>query len=295
MEKTLVILAAGMGSRFGGLKQIEPIGPNGEIIADYSVYDALKAGFTKVVFVIKKENLEYFRKNITSKYQDKIKVEFAFQSLDGIKNVKPTRVKPLGTGHALYITKDLVHEGFVMINSDDFYGSNAFREGSKFLDESKNPYEYASVNYPFNKACSKSGSVNRGLVSEKNGFVTSIDESSMEIKGNQVLVIDKKTNAEKYVPLDQSVSLNFFVFKPTIYDILEKEYQLFTSKEIEDTEEFFITDVIKKYLNNKIIKIVAKKTTGKWLGMTYREDLKDIKEEIKKLIEKGEYPEKLWK
>lgn len=294
-EKTLVILAAGMGSRFGGLKQIEPIGPSGEIIADYSIYDAIKNGFTKVVFVIKKENLAYFQNNIVSKYKNKIKVDFAFQSLDNIANISKDRVKPLGTAHALLVSQNKVNTGFVMINADDFYGQEAFKIASHFLDTTKEDNKYLTVNYLFKDACSKKGSVNRAIVSSKDGYVISLDEASMEIKGNKVLAKYKDQNTKKYVSLDQAVALNFFAFKPSIYKILSKEYELFTSKPILDTAEFLLTDVLKKYLANGKIKFKAINTSSKWLGVTYRDDLEEVKEEIKNLVDKGEYPDNLWK
>ena len=175
--KTLVIMAAGMGSRFGGLKQIEPVGPSGEIIADYSVYDAKKAGFERVVFIIRKENEDYFKEHIISKFNDKIEVELAFQELSYIPEdviLPEGRVKMLGTGHALYCAQDYIDDDFIIINSDDFYGYDSFLQASKFLD-SKNE-DYMSVNYPFYVTMSKYGKVKRGVVKEDNGYVKEVLE-----------------------------------------------------------------------------------------------------------------------
>ena len=177
--KTLVIMAAGMGSRFGGLKQIEPVGPHGEIIADYSVYDAKRAGFSKVVFIIRKENEDYFRTHIINKYKG-IDIVLAFQELDYIPcdvTLPEGRVKMLGTGHALYCAKDVIEGDFIIINSDDFYGKHSYELASKFFDEeTKN---YLSVNYPYIVTASKYGKVKRGVVKENNGIIESITESEI--------------------------------------------------------------------------------------------------------------------
>lgn len=296
-DKTLVILAAGMGSRFGGLKQIEPVGPHGEIIADYSIYDAIRAGFTKVVFVIKEENYDYFKENITSKYGDQIKVEYAFQSLEKIPRdviLPSTRVKMLGTGHALLCAKEYINEEFVMINSDDFYGQSAYKIASEFLSDSTEDYEYMSVNYPFYLATSKNGKVNRGVVTIKDHYVINIDECSITPETDKIIAKSYKTNEEKEISKDQPVSLNFFAFKPSIFKILEREFNDFIHGYLDDNSEFFLTDVIKKSLLNKEIKIKSELSTSSWLGITYKEDLDELKNSLKEMINKGIYPEDLW-
>ena len=290
MEKTLVVLAAGMGSRFGGLKQIEPVGPNGEIIADYSVYDAIKFGFTKVVFVIKHENLEYFKEHITKKYEDKIKVEFAFQSLEGLPNIPATREKMLGTAHALLCAKDYVNEPFIMINLDDFYGQESFLLAASFLDNSKDDYEYLSVNYPFMVTSSKIGKVNRGLpIIDSNGLITDIEEVD-----NKVYATSKNTGEVKEIPRDMPVSMNFLVFKPTIFQFLERDLGLFLASTVNDSNELILTDVLKKCIHNKEITYKGITTTAKWFGVTYREDLPELQNTLKEMINDGKYPEKLW-
>ena len=295
MEKTLVVLAAGMGSRFGGLKQIEPVGPNGEIIADYSVYDAIKFGFTKVVFVIKRENLEYFKEHITKKYEDKIKVEFAFQSLEGLPNIPATREKMLGTAHALLCAKDYVNEPFIMINLDDFYGQESFLLAASFLDNSKDDYEYLSVNYPFMVTSSKIGKVNRGLpIIDSNGLITDIEECSIEEVDNKVYATSKNTGEVKEIPRDMPVSMNFLVFKPTIFQFLERDLGLFLASTVNDSNELILTDVLKKCIHNKEITYKGITTTAKWFGVTYREDLPELQNTLKEMINDGKYPEKLW-
>lgn len=298
MAKTLVILAAGMGSRFGGLKQIEPVGPHKEIIADYSIYDALRAGFTKVIFVIKKEHLEYFQTNIIPKYQDKIKVEFVFQALEDIpKNIviPQDRVKMWGTGQALLACQEKVNEPFVMINSDDFYGFSPYAIASKFLDNSTNEYEYLSVNYPYDLSKSANGKVNRGVVKIKDGYITDIDECSIYEEGIIVYAQNKQTLEVKEIDKNTPVSLNFFAFKPSIFKILEEEFLKFITSPLDKDKEFLLADIIKEQINKERIKFKAELAQSKWLGVTYKEDLEDFKKELLKLIEKGEYPEELWK
>ena len=289
MEKTLVILAAGMGSRFGGLKQIEPVGPNQEIIADYSVYDAYKVGIRKVIF---------FKEHITSKYQDKMDIEFAFQSLKNIPedvHLPKERTKMLGTAHALLACRDLVDGPFIMINSDDFYGQSAYILASKFMEESKDPYEYLTVDYPFYLAKSDSGKVNRGIVKAQDGYVEDINECSIEEVDGIFLAENKKTKAKEIIPKDQMVSLNFFVLKPSIFKIVDEAFNKFIHEKQTLDSELILTDVLKDNIKKKQIKFKEEASTSSWLGVTYKEDLKIFKDKLRKMIEEGEYPRKLWK
>ncbi len=293
MKKSLVILAAGMGSRFGGLKQIEPVGPSGEIIADYSIYDAIRCGFTKVVFVIKKENLEYFKENITKKFENQIEVEFAFQSLDDYK-LNKDRVKMLGTAHALYCAKPYINEAFVMINSDDYYGLEAFKIAAHFIDNSTNPYEYLTINYPYENTRSKMGKVNRGLVKTLNNHVYDIEEVSIEEKDNNIIATSKLTKEQVLIAPDAPVAMNFFVFKPTIFDFVEKDLIAFLDSNPAIDQELILTDVIKKCLKEEKINFLAITNYGKWFGMTYKNDLLDLKATLNELIAQGMYPNNLW-
>lgn len=296
MDKTLVILAAGMGSRFGGLKQIEPVGPNGEIIADYSVYDALRCGFTKVVFIIKKENLSFFQNNIVNKYQNKIKVEFGFQSLDDFQDKIPdTRTKMLGTAHALYCAKDIVKEPFVMINADDFYGFESFVIANHFLNISQDDYEYLSVSYPFINSTTAKDKVNRGLIKEENGIIKDIDECSIEIKNEQVLATNLQNHTTKIIPSDAPVAMNFFAFKPTIFKLIDQDLKEFLKEYVNETNELILTDTLKKNIQNKNITVKTILTPAHWLGVTYRKDLEYIKSSLEKLVNDGIYPKNLWR
>ena len=295
---TLVIMAAGMGSRFGGLKQIEPVGPNNEIIADYSVYDAIKAGFKKVIFIIRKENLKYFQENITKKYQDKIEVLFAFQELENIPQeikLPKDRTKMLGTAHALYCARNLINGNFVLINSDDFYGFDSYNRAVDFFENSNDNYEYVSINYPYKITESKNGAVKRGVVVENNGFIEDIIESEIK-KENDKLIARSLTNDKTFeINEDTLVSVNFFGIKKTFLRYLEEKFDDFIKRDIGLNDEFLIPNVIKEGIKEKRFKVISKKSKSKWMGVTYKEDLPELKIKIKELIKKGEYPENLWK
>lgn len=295
MDKTLVILAAGMGSRFGGLKQIEPVGPNGEIIADYSVYDAIKVGFTKVVFVIKRENYEYFKEHITSKYAKKIKVKFAFQSLDDIPGIPQERTKMLGTGHALYVAKDKVKEPFVMINADDFYGRDSYQKGYDFITSNKNENEYLSVNYPYINSTTLNGKVNRGVVSlDNNNNIQDIAECSIEMVDKEIKATRFSDHTTFNITEDTPVCMNFLALKPSIFTFLTRDLENFLKQGVTIDNEFLLPDVLKNCVNNKEIIYKSVMSQAKWFGMTYREDIADLKQNILKLIDAGLYPARLW-
>ncbi len=292
--KTLVIMAAGMGSRFGGLKQIEPVGPSKEIIADYSVYDAKKAGFEKVIFIIRKEHEEYFKTNIINKYKN-IKIELAFQELDCIPSdvtLPKDRVKMLGTGHALYCARDLIDDDFVLINADDFYGYNSYEVALNFFAE--NQEDYLSVNYPYCVTKSEHGKVKRGVVKEEKGFIQDIIECEITEKENMVIARSLITNEEFPINQDTLVSVNFFGLRKNFLPLLEQEFDKFIHGNIDLNSEFLLPEVLKMGIKNKTFRICSKASKSKWIGMTYKEDLALVKESINKLIEEGEYPDDLW-
>ena len=292
--RTLVVMAAGMGSRFGGLKQIEPVGPNGEIIADYSVYDAKRAGFSKVVFIIRKENEDYFRKNIINKYEG-IEVKLAFQELDNVPSdvvIPDERVKMLGTGHALYCAKDLIDGDFIVINSDDFYGKNSYEIASKFFDEEDE--NYLSVNYPYEVTASKYGKVKRGVVKEENGIIKSITESEIGEVDGHFIARSLTDNHEFEISGNTPVAVNFFGLRKEFLHILEEEFDKFIHDEVTLTNEFLLPDILKNGISKGLFKLESKVSESKWIGMTYKEDLESVKEHINNLIERGEYPSKLW-
>lgn len=293
--KTLVIMAAGMGSRFGGLKQIEPVGPSGEIIADYSVYDAKKAGFERVVFIIRKENEDYFKEHIISKFNDKIEVELAFQELSYIPEdviLPEGRVKMLGTGHALYCAQDYIDDDFIIINSDDFYGYDSFLQASKFLDN-KNE-DYMSVNYPFYVTMSKYGKVKRGVVKEDNGYVKEIIESEISVDGDKIIASSLVDGDIFEIEKDTPVAVNFFAFRKSFLNVLNQEFDKFIHGDIDLKSEFLLPDILKCGLAEKKFKVRCATSKSKWIGMTYKEDEEDVKKSINELISLGEYPNNLW-
>lgn len=293
--KTLVIMAAGMGSRFGGLKQIEPVGPSGEIIADYSVYDAKKAGFERVVFIIRKENEDYFKEHIINKFNDKIEVELAFQELSYIPEdviLPEGRVKMLGTGHALYCAQDYIDDNFIIINSDDFYGYDSFLQASKFLDN-KNE-DYMSVNYPFYVTMSKYGKVKRGVVKEDNGYVKEIIESEISVDGDKIIASSLVDGDIFEIEKDTPVAVNFFAFRKSFLNVLNQEFDKFIHGDIDLKSEFLLPDILKCGLAEKKFKVRCATSKSKWIGMTYKEDEEDVKKSINELISLGEYPNNLW-
>ena len=297
---TLVIMAAGMGSRFGGLKQIEPFGNDGEFILDFSIYDAINAGFDKVVFIIKEENYDLFRDTVGKRIEDKIKVEYVFQKNEEIPEgyeIPSTRVKPWGTGHAILACKDVVKENFVVINADDFYGRDAFVTASKFLNEEHTSNEMAMVGYRVINTLTENGSVKRGVCEYENNYLTKLIESSVEKVNGEIICTPLDGSKSFTVEENTLVSMNMLIFTPLIFDILEKEIKEFFEKNKENLEkcEFLIPDVVYKNILNNNITVKVLDTTAKWYGVTYKEDKEGVLEAIHNMIDAGNYPEKLWK
>ena len=299
---TLVIMAAGMGSRFGGLKQIEPIDEYGNFIIDYSIYDAIKEGFTKVVFIIKKENYDIFRDTVGARVEKYINVEYAFQELDKLPNgysVPEGRVKPWGTGHAILCCKDMVHENFAIINSDDFYGRDAFRVIANFLKENKKDSEYAEyamAGYLVKNTLTKNGSVKRGICQVKDGYLTKLIESKIE-RTDRGLVASPLEGGEDFIVDDNdTVSMNMFGFTPQIFNYLEERFPSFLDEHIEqiDSCEYLIPTIVFEEINAKKARVEVLNTSAVWQGITYREDKEKVVSEIKKLVDAGEYPEGIW-
>ena len=299
---TLVIMAAGMGSRFGGLKQIEPIDEYGNFIIDYSIYDAIKEGFTKVVFIIKKENYDIFRDTVGARVEKYINVEYVFQELDKLPNgysVPEGRVKPWGTGHAILCCKDMVHENFAIINSDDFYGRHAFRVIANFLKENKKDSEYAEyamAGYLVKNTLTKNGSVKRGICQVKDGYLTKLIESKIE-RTDRGLVASPLEGGEDFIVDDNdTVSMNMFGFTPQIFNYLEERFPSFLDEHIEqiDSCEYLIPTIVFEEINAKKARVEVLNTSAVWQGITYREDKEKVVSEIKKLVDAGEYPEGIW-
>ena len=300
-DVTLVILAAGMGSRFGGLKQIEPMGPSDEFIIDYSVYDAIKAGFNKIVFIIKRENYELFKETIGKRVEPHIKVEYAFQELNNLPkgwDIPSGRMKPLGTAHAVLCAKDYVNEPFAMINSDDFYGRDAFIKAYEFLSNTdNNSSKYGMIGYMVANTLTENGSVKRGVCEvDGNNYLKSITESKIEKIGNEIVASPLDGSDSFTVNSDDTVSMNFLLFTPSIFGYIEEGFSKFFMDNKEDllTSEYLIPDVVSNLIKNGRASMEVIRTTASWHGVTYREDTPDVKNSIKKLVEEGEYKENLW-
>lgn len=291
----LVIMAAGMGSRFGGLKQIEPVGPNGEFIIDYSIYDAIKAGFDKVVFIIKEENYEIFKETIGKRIEDKIKVEYAFQKLDDIPDpsiIPSDRTKPFGTAHALYCARDYIDDAFAVISADDFYGSEPFI----LLHDSLLKGEYSAIGYKIGNTISSNGSVKRGVCFSENGYLTEIRESKVEFDGNNI-VGESLINGTKYsMSKDQSVSMLMFGIQLDMIDYLKEDIKDFFNNSNNNLEtcEYYLPNVLTEMIDKDICKIKLIPTKSTWKGITYKEDLDEFKKYIKEQIKEGVYPENLY-
>jgi NDP-sugar pyrophosphorylase family protein len=296
-DLTLLVLAAGMGSRVGGLKQIEPVGPNGEFIIDYSVYDAIRAGFNKVVFIIKEENYELFKSTIGKRIADKIKVEYVFQKItdipDGIEMPKD-RVKPLGTAQAVYAARDTIKENFAIVNADDFYGRDGYMKAAEFLNNCKDD-EYANVAYQINNTMSKNGAVKRGVIFEKDGYITELIESSVEYVNGKIISTPLRGGEPFMVEPNTPVSMNLFCLTPKIFEYIKNNIkEFFLNQEDLMTCEYLIPTVVgesAKY-NNKSIRLLT--TDSRYYGMTYREDLEELKSGILSEIENGTYNKDLW-
>ena len=303
MKPTLFLLAAGMGSRYGGLKQLDGLGPNGETIMDYSIYDAIRAGFGKIVFVIRKDFEEQFRTQILSKYEGKIPAELVFQSLDALPEgftCPKDRVKPWGTNHAVLMGKDAIKEPFCVINCDDFYGRDAFATIGKFLSDlpegSKN--KYAMVGFRCCNTLSENGSVARGVcVYDDNHHLTDVVERTEIMRVNGPICY--KDEKGEWIPLEENVpvSMNMWGFTPDYFEYSEEYFKEFLSdpKNMENLKaEFFIPLMVNKLINEGTATVEVLDTTSKWFGVTYAADREDTVNRIKALVEAGEYPEKLF-
>lgn len=298
---TLVILAAGMGSRFGGLKQIEPMGPNGEFIIDYSVYDAIKAGFNKIVFLIKRENYDLFKETIGARVEPYIKTEYAFQELNNLPlgyTLPSDRVKPLGTAHAVLCCKEKVHENFAMINSDDFYGRDAFIKAYEYLskvDESSS--EYGMIGYKVANTLTENGSVKRGVCNvDNNGYLTNLTESKVERVNNEIIASPLDGSKAFTVKDDDTVSMNFLLFTPSIFNYIEEGFPEFFDNNKDNllTAEYLIPDVLSNLIKNNKASTKVIPTSANWYGVTYKEDAPGVKEAIQNLVDNHEYNDNLW-
>ncbi len=297
-ELTLVVMDAGMGSRFGGLKQITPVDDDGNFLIDYSVYDAIKAGFKKIVFIIKEENLETFKETIGKRIENKIPVEYVFQKLEDVPSfvkIPENRVKPWGTTHAILAAKKYIQGPFAVINADDFYGFDSYKIIHDFLEE--NQTDQISVPYPFNKVDSKFGAVKRGVLFLENQNVKEILECSIAYENGHVMASPLLHPEEKFeIENTHPVSMNMFGFQQKMMDYLEEYFHSFMKENIDhlDTLECLLPECLEKYLEEGKLTLQYRTSTGTWLGVTYKEDLEEVKQKINALKKKGEYPQHLW-
>ncbi|MBD5329480.1 MAG: nucleotidyltransferase [Bacteroides sp.] len=299
MKPTLFILAAGMGSRYGGLKQLDGLGPNGETIMDYSVYDALRAGFGKIVFVIRKDFEKDFREKIISKYEGHVPVEVVFQSLDALPEgftPDPERTKPWGTGQAVLMGKDAIKEPFAVINADDYYGPESFKllaDALKDMEGKKN--EYFMVGFNIENTLSENGGVSRGLCTvDADGYLTDVTEChGIERKdGKLIQVVEGK---ETDFPENANVSMNLWGFTPDYFDYSEKAFVDFLSKHSKELKsEFYIPTVVNDLIKAGTIRLKVLETPSKWFGVTYAADRQATVDMFRKLTDEGVYPSPLF-
>jgi len=297
MKPTLVILAAGMASRYGSMKQVEGFGPSGETIMDYSIFDAIRAGFGKVVFIIRKEFADNFKAIFEPKLKGRIQTEYVFQELsfftEGYDYPKE-RTKPWGTAHAVLCAKEAVNEPFAVINADDFYGHNAFNNAAAFLNVGCNPENYAIVGYDLLKTLSEHGTVNRGVCSlDHLGNLASVTERINIAKKDNIIVCNDELEP-KELPLNTRVSMNFWCFDPSFFNYTQQLFTEFLKEHGQELKsEFFIPIVADRFIKESG-KIEVIPTSSLWFGVTYKEDAPYVKASLDELIKNGEYPQSLW-
>jgi NDP-sugar pyrophosphorylase family protein len=294
---TLVILAAGMASRYGSVKQIQGFGPGGETLMDYSIYDAIRSGFTKIVFIIRREFANDFKQIFEARLKDSVTIEYVYQEMNSFTEGIPVpadRKKPWGTAHAVLCAMEKVNEPFAVINADDFYGYDAFKKASNFLESECSADRYAILGYDLLKTLSENGTVNRGVCGvDGDGNLTSIVERiNVSMKSGRVICDDNKEPKE--LPLDTSVSMNFWCFHPSIFEYTRKLFREFLRDNIHDPKsEFFIPIVADQFIKEGgVIRVIT--THVPWFGVTYKEDAPEVEKNLKELVLDGEYPERLW-
>jgi hypothetical protein len=300
-KPTLLVLAAGMGSRYGGLKQIDPMGPNGETVLDYSLHDAIRAGFGRVVFIIREDFAEAFRSGIGSRFAGRIEVDYAFQRLEDLPpgfSVPDGRQKPWGTAHAVRAAREVVDGHFAVINADDFYGRDAYQRAAVFFDSlpETTSSAMAMVGYPLENTLSDHGRVNRGICQlDEAGFLTNVEEyleiereADGHVRGN---ALDGKRHI---VPPGTLVSMNFWAFGPAFFQQLEEGFTRFLHESGDQLKsECYIPTVVDHLIHGGHSQCLVLRTTSSWFGVTYPDDKPSVVASIRRLIAEGEYPEKL--
>ena len=296
---TLVILAAGMGSRYGGTKQLDAVSEHGETIMDFSLFDAVKAGFTKIVFIVRKDILEEVKTDFGAKLAGKVEVEYVIQETSKVpsKYKDNERTKPWGTGHALLVAKDVIKDNFCVINADDFYGYDAFSSILSFLkDTDETTNNYAMVGYPIFNTLSDNGSVSRGetFVNEDNNLHKIIERTSITKQGDAI-VYKTDEGEEATISKDTLVSMNFWGFTPAFLDFLESEFNEFLDENFKELKtEFFLPFVVDNLIQNKQANVQVIGTDALWMGVTYKEDKDIVVNKVKELMNASIYPSKLW-
>ncbi len=297
MQPTLLILAAGMASRYGSMKQTEGFGPSGETIMDYSIYDAISAGFGKVVFIIRKEFADNFKASFDTKLAGKIAVDYVFQEMDCYADDAEqvaAREKPWGTGHAILCAMEKVKEPFAVINADDFYGTDAFKKAADFLKNDCDEKTYAIIGYQLDKTLSEHGTVSRGVcrVNEDGNLVEIKERTKIYPKDGKVVYEENQVQTE--VEATSSVSMNFWCFHPSVFAITKKLFEEFVKNNKENVKAEFFIPIIGDFFIKEHGTIRVIPTSSQWFGVTYKEDAPVVKESLHKLISAGAYPERLW-
>ena len=305
MDKTLVIMAAGMGSRYGGLKQIDPVGPDNTLIIDFSIYDAMQAGFNKVAFIIKKQDEEAFREAIGNRIEKQVAVQYIYQSLDNIPagfSVPEGRTKPWGTGHAILSCEGQIDTPFAVINSDDYYGAEAFRKMANWIESAEaqaDPRNYCMTGYVLKNTLTENGHVARGICQvNENGMLTKVVERTKIMRRDGV--VQYTEDEENWVDLDENstVSMNCWCFQPSFLGTLKTRFETFLKENLPKNPlkcEFFLPFVVQELIDEGLCTVKVLQTNDRWFGVTYREDKDAVVAAIAQKIEAGQYPAHLWK
>ncbi len=299
MTPTLVIMAAGMASRYGSMKQIQQFGPGGETIMDYSIYDAIKAGFGKVVFIIRRDFADDFKNIFEPKLKNRVNTEYVYQEMDayvGEHRVPSDRVKPWGTAHAVLCANEAVREPFAVINADDFYGGDAFRKAATFLLTECSASKHAIIGYELAKTLSEHGSVSRGVCevdAEEN--LVAINERVKLFRDNSEMVYEDSDGSKHAVAEDAKASMNFWCFHPAIFPYIRSEFEAYLENNLTNPKaEFLIPYVADRYIKSGLGTIKVIPTSAQWFGVTYKEDAPIVQRSLQQLVAKGDYPERLW-
>lgn len=304
-KPVLVVMAAGMGSRYGGLKQIDPVDKEGHIIMDFSIYDAVRAGFKKVVFIIKRENLEDFKKAIGDRLSRQVEVSYVFQELSNIPEgyqIPEGRVKPWGTGHAVLCCIHEIDGPFAVINADDYYGSHAFKAAYDFLTNTEDAYgtcQYMMVGYKLENTLTDNGHVSRGIcVTDEEGYLVKIHERThIEKRGSAAAYTEDEGKTWVEIPQGSIVSMNMWGFTPSILQELKERFTRFLDENLEKNPlkcEYFLPFVVDELLTEKKASVKVLKSMDKWYGVTYKEDKPQVVDAIQRLKDSGLYPQHLW-